>query len=299
MEAGKIIGQGATRKAAIIGAAGFLGRALCGQLQEAGWEVLAYDVAAPERPPTGVRFAALDVLRDPLPLPRGIDAVFYLAQSPRYRDFPQAAEDVFGVNALGAVKAAEAARAAGAGLLCYASTGNVYQPSLAPLAEGCPLRRDDPYALSKVAAEEMLRLFRPHLPVISVRLFGLFGPGQQKMLPVTLLGKVRSGEPILLEPTEDESGKPEGLTVSFSYVDDTARWLRQLAELAQASPESLPAALNLAGAEAISLRRFAAAVGGILGVQPRFERAKTVRRFNLIADIDAMPRLAAAGFPPL
>ena len=68
-----------------------------------------------------------------------------------------------------------------------------------------------------------MRLFRPHLPVISLRLFGLFGPGQQKMLPVTLLRKVRAGEPIVLEPAEGESGEPEGLAVSFSYVEDTAR----------------------------------------------------------------------------
>ena len=34
-------------KAAIFGAAGFLGQVLCRQLQAAGWEVLAYDAVAP------------------------------------------------------------------------------------------------------------------------------------------------------------------------------------------------------------------------------------------------------------
>ena len=284
-------------KAAIIGAAGFLGRVLCKQLQEAGWEVLAYDAVAPERPPAGVRFAALDILRDPLPLPRGIEALFYLAQSPRYRDFPQAADHLFGVNTLGAVKAAEAARAAGAGMVCYASTGNVYQPSLLPLAEDCPLRRDDPYALSKVAAEDILRLFRPHLPVIAVRLFGLFGPGQEKMLPATLLRKVRAGEPILLEPAKDETGEAEGLAVSFSYVDDTARCLAQIARLALAGT-SLPAALNVAGPEAVSLRRFAAAIGENVGIRPRFERADR-SRVQPGRRRDAVGQPAEAGVHPL
>ena len=186
-------------KAAIIGTAGFLGRALCRRLQQEGWEVLAFDLSAPpDGLPDGVRFAVVDILRDPLPLPQGIEAVFYLAQSPRYRDFPQGADHLFGVNAYGAIKAAAAARDAGAGVLCYASTGNVYQPSLAPLAESCPVRRDDPYALSKLAAEEALRLFRPRLATIAVRLFGLFGPGQEKMLPATLLQKIRGGEAIAL-----------------------------------------------------------------------------------------------------
>ena len=77
-------------RAAIIGAGGFLGRALCRQLHEQGWEVLGYDVVAPERPLPGVRFATLDILREEVPLPQGIEAVYYLAQSPRYRDFPKA-----------------------------------------------------------------------------------------------------------------------------------------------------------------------------------------------------------------
>ena len=171
-------------KAAIIRAAGFLGRALCRRLQQEGWEVLAFDLSAPpDGLPDGVRFAVVDILRDPLPLPQGIEAVFYLAQSPRYRDFPQGADHLFGVNAYGAIKAAAAARNAGAGVLCYASTGNVYQPSLAPLAESSPCARDDPYALSKLAAEEALRLFRPRLATIAVRLFGLFGPGRRRCFP--------------------------------------------------------------------------------------------------------------------
>ena len=178
------------------------------------------------------------------------------------------------MNTYGAIKAARAAAAAGAGMFCYASTGNVYRPSLAALAENCPVRRDDPYALSKVAAEEALRLFAPHLPVIAVRLFGLFGPGQRKMLPVSLLEKVRSGQPITLEPAGDESGEPEGLTISFSYVEDTARCLRQLADVARDSASSLPAVLNMAGVEPISVRRFAATIGGILGIEPQFVRLR-------------------------
>ncbi len=284
-------------KAAILGAAGFLGHALCKRLLDDGWEVLAFDLAGLAPLPAGVRFKALDILRDPLSLPPALDAVFYLAQSPRYRDFPRAADHLFGVNAFGAIKAAEAARAAGAGLLCYASTGNVYQPSLAPLAESCPLRRDDPYALSKLAAEEALHLFRPHLPTISLRLFGLFGPGQQTMLPVTLLRKVRAEEPILLEPAAGERGDPEGLTVSFSYVGDTAAWLERIARLALGRV-SLPPVLNVAGCEPVSLRRFAVTIGELLGIRPRFQRAETIRRFNLVADISLFRSLVNPMFTP-
>jgi nucleoside-diphosphate-sugar epimerase len=285
-------------RAAIIGAGGFLGRVLCRQLHDEGWEVFGYDALAPRQPPAAAQFTTLDLLRGEVPLPRGIEAVYYLAQSPRYREFPRAADDLFGVNTFGAIKAAQAACAAGAGFFCYASTGNVYRPSLGPLAEDCPLRRDDPYALSKVAAEEALTLFASHLPVVAVRLFGLFGPGQQKMLPVTLLQKIRAGEPIVLEPAEDETGEPEGLTISFSFVEDTAWCLRQLAELAHQAASSLPAVLNVAGVEPISVRRFAAQLGGILGVRPQFVRAASVRKFNLIANVDRLQALLRPAFLP-
>jgi nucleoside-diphosphate-sugar epimerase len=343
-------------KAAIFGAAGFLGQVLCRQLQAAGWEVLAYDAVAPGAagdwsifrptgeivmddpvrkhgpvplPPlsrTGVHFILHDVLRDEIALPCGIEAVYYLAQSPHYREFPEAVDHLFGVNTYGAIKAARAACAAGAGLFCYTSTGNVYQPSLQPLDESSPVRRDDPYALSKLAAEEALQLLTAHLPVVSVRLFGLFGPGQQKMLPVTLLRKLRAGEPIVLEPAGDwsifrptgevctddsvrkhgpvpfspaqsDADEPEGLTISFSYVEDTARCLMELAAHARAGGV-LPAVLNVAGAEPISLRRFAVTLGGILGIEPRFERAPTCRSFNLIADVARLQTLLHPVFVP-
>ena len=76
-------------RAAIIGAGGFLGRALGNQLHDRGWEVLGYDVAAPQPPLPGVRFATLDILREEVPLPQGIEAVYYLAQSPALPRLPQ------------------------------------------------------------------------------------------------------------------------------------------------------------------------------------------------------------------
>ena len=131
-----------------------------------------------------------------------------------------------------------------------------------------------------------------------MRLFGLFGSGQQKMLPATLLRKIQSGEPIVLEAAEGESGDPDGLAISFGYVDDTARCLRQLAQLAQSSPTSLPSVLNVAGPEAVSIRRFATMIGRVLGIEPKFEIAKTRRAFNLIADITRLRALVDATFLP-
>jgi nucleoside-diphosphate-sugar epimerase len=284
-------------RVAIIGAAGFLGTALSGRLLGSGWEVSGYDLLSPDRLPHGLQFQTFDVLRDDLALPLETDAVFYLAQSPRYRDFPEAADHLFGVNTYGAIRAAQAACAARVRFFCYTSSGNVYAPSLAPLAEDNPVRRDDPYALSKLAAEEALALFAGRMPVLCPRLFGLFGPGQKRMLPANLLARIRSGERIVLEPTAGEAGEVGGLCVSFTYVPDAARILEQLARLALGGA-SLPRVLNVAGPEPISIRRFSLELGRIVGMEPKFVQATTARTHNLIADLRLLGTLLDPGWTP-
>jgi UDP-glucose 4-epimerase len=284
-------------KAAIVGAAGFLGHALCGQLVNSGWEVVGYDLTAPRPAHPGLVQETLDVLRDEIVFPPGTDAVYYLAQSPLYRDFPRSADHLFGVNAYGAIKAARAAHAAGVRWFCYTSTGNVYAPSLAPLAEHNPVRRDDPYALSKLAAEEALGLIDGPMSVLAVRLFGLYGPGQTRMLPANLLERIRTGKDVVLEPTADQPGEPEGLVLSFTYVADAARLLDQLGRLAVAGTP-LPPILNVAAPEPISIRRFAAQIGEILGLKPKFCRASTFRSHNLIADVGLLRSILEPEYVP-
>jgi nucleoside-diphosphate-sugar epimerase len=284
-------------KAAIIGAAGFLGSALSNCLLDGGWEVFGYDLAAPDRSPSGLQFQTFDVLYDDLVLPPEADVVYYLAQSPRYREFPRAADHLFGVNTYGAIRAAQTASAAGIRLFCYTSTGNVYAPSLAPLAEDHRVRRDDPYGLSKLAAEEALALFAGRMPVLCPRLFGLFGPGQKRMLPANLLARIRSGQKIVLEPVPGENSNAEGLCVSFTYVADAARLLEQLARLALAG-KSLPQVLNVAGPESISIRRFSVELGRVVGIEPRFVHAPTPRMHNLIADIRLLGTLLTPRWTP-
>ena len=128
---------------------------------------------------------AVDVARRcdrPAAVVAGTDAVYYLAQFPHYRSFPRGAGDLYSVNVAGALRAAEAARDAGARFFCYASTGSVYRPAFGPLREDHPVRRDLPYALSKVAAEEALALFGGPMRCLCTRLFGVFGPGQRDRL---------------------------------------------------------------------------------------------------------------------
>jgi UDP-glucose 4-epimerase len=284
-------------KVALIGGAGFLGTALRKLCLEGGWEVVVYDLPALADTVRDVPFQALDLLKDEIFYPSGTQAVYYLAQSPFYRLFPNRADHLFSVNVLGAVKAAQAAYRQGGMFFCYASSGNVYQPAFHPLSEGHPVRRDDPYALSKRTAEEALQLFSPPLRTLSVRIFGLFGPNQKTNLPVKIREKLGKREPIFLHPAPGQNGQTDGLVVSFCYVNDAARCLMALADKAVGG-QSLPPILNIAGPEAISLRHFATVLGQFLHIDPVFQVMPNRRTFDLIADVQLLRTLINPSFTP-
>lgn len=283
---------------AVIGSSGFLGSMLFREFLDSGHQVLGFDLRPPALVPTGGRFTVFNCTEDTLSFPPGLDAVFYLAQSSHYRDFPDSAVDLFEVNVLGLAKAAAAARAAGVKFFCHASTGNVYLPSFEPLAESHPVNRANAYALSKLMAEEVLDLFSGCMTTVSARFFGIFGPGQQAMLPAFLYKAILSGHPITLSPSPDDPSGRDGLKISFGYGLDVCRILKQLIEAGLAGGP-LPPRLNVAGPRAVSLRHFAELIGQTVGRSPIFETGQESRTFNLIADLGLLRSLLDPVFTPL
>jgi len=143
----------------------------------------------------------------------------------------------------------------------------------------------------------MLDLLNRTATFLSVRFFGLFGPGQRGMLPSRIQESVRSREKIYIEPSPADPKDDGGLRVSFMFVEDTAECLARLAQLA-IERASLPTRLNVAGEEIITIKRFAEAVGKIVGMKPILEKAKHPRKFDLIADISRLLELVKPTFTP-
>ncbi|MBX3374247.1 MAG: NAD(P)-dependent oxidoreductase [Phycisphaeraceae bacterium] len=281
-------------RAVIVGAGGFIGRRLAARLRASGAEVTCLDRVAD----ASLDIHACDVVRDPIILPDGVDAAWYLCQSPHYRRFPEGCEDLFEVNALGALRVARAAANAGARHFAYASTGNVYACGFEPFTESRPLRRDDPYALSKVMGEELIALLRPSFPAVALRLFGVFGPGQQGMLVPQLIARIAAGEPILLQPRPDGVADDGGLRISLRFVDDLVQDLLSLAGAALAGT-ALPPSINLGGAEAVSIRGLAMMLADAAGLPVRFETGAAPRRTDLIADVSRLHALVPVSTTPL
>jgi len=282
----------------IIGAAGFIGRHLARAHHQRGDRVLALDLEHRD-PDDELPFPIhhCDVVADPLHVPPGTDLVYYLAQFPQRRNFPDHAAPLLAVNALGAVRAAEAALNANVPAFLFASTGTVYAPSFHPLPEDHPRRRDLPYAFTKVVAEDALNLFPNSINILSARFFGVFGPRQNAMLVHNVAQRVRAGEPVLIEPNPHAPQDLDGLRISLTFIDDLVRCLLALADRLSAR-EDLPPVLNVAGDEPVSIRRLAAEIGRVLGLHPSFDIAPRPRRSDYIADISRLTSLINPRFTP-
>lgn len=271
----------------VIGAGGFLGRSLCRAMLTAGIEA----IAASSANGTGID-PLTGLLPDDFRVPQGTDGVVYLAQSPYAARMPAMASHVFAVNTLTALQAALRARAAGATRFVYASTGNVYQPSFAPLQESHPLRRDDWYALSKVHAEESVALLSADMEITSLRIFGLYGPGQSGRLVPNLIRAVAAERAVLLERPGADAEADGGLRISLLHVEDASHAICRLLAM-----RGVPV-LNLASDEVWDIQSICLSIGKALGIRPQFRNAAAARKGNMIADTARMLRLLQPRFTP-
>lgn len=181
----------------VTGAAGFIGSHLVDRLLSDGEEVVGVDAFTgyysrrrKERNlewavgREGFRLVEGDLLRLDLDeVLSGVEGVFHLAGEPGVRrswgdNFPRYLER----NVLTTERLLEAVQRAGVARFIYASSSSVYGgDSGGPLGEEDPLRPASPYGLSKLAAEELIRLHARErgVPATILRYFTVHGPRQR------------------------------------------------------------------------------------------------------------------------
>lgn len=186
------VGEG--RVTVVTGGAGFIGGALVRALCAAGRRVRVLDDLSAGRPERiaglgplvelvlgDVRDGALlgDVMAD-------AGTVFHMAARTAAALSLADPEGVHDVNATGTVRVLEAARRAGVARAVVASSAAVYgDPGEGARAEDAPAAPATPYAASKVAAEAYGRACAESLglPVVVLRYFNVYGPGQDAAGP--------------------------------------------------------------------------------------------------------------------
>ncbi|MFO7638011.1 MAG: GDP-mannose 4,6-dehydratase [bacterium] len=178
----------------ITGIEGFAGRHLAALLTDAGHEVSGIHIAPPP-PDKRLRLYEADIRN--LTAVAGVVAdcrperVVHLAAVSSVAESENGAATTFEVNALGTLRLFEALRTAGlAPRVLVISSANVYGPAVssvhpmarppAPLTEDAAIQPLSPYALSKLACEQISRYYRDAhgFDMVMLRPFSHTGPGQ-------------------------------------------------------------------------------------------------------------------------
>ncbi|CAA7618712.1 conserved hypothetical protein [Magnetospirillum sp. LM-5] len=260
----------------LTGATGFIGASLVRQL--AG----RHDVwALARRPgPAGIHWVKADLgHRVPLPveaLPATVDAVVHLAQSARYRQFPDGAADIFAVNVDATARLLDYAVSAKARAFILTSTGTARQ---VPTDGVAPAPPPGFYAASKLAAEAVAAPYADLLRIAILRLWTPYGPGQiDRMIP-GIADRVRRGEAVSLDGDD-------GIVFTPTYIDDVVDCL----EAAIMSPD-WHGIIDVGGNRAVSIRELAELIGANVGHPPHFAWTGRQPALPLIPDLTRLRQL--------
>lgn len=173
----------------VTGGAGFIGSHLVERLLADGHQVIVLDsfvTGRPENlahlrhnPQLSVQQIDISNAAEIKPLFEGVDWVFHLAGLADIVPSMQHPLAYHQANVAGTVSVLEAARAAGVKRFVYAASSSCYGlPEQYPTPESAPIQPMYPYALTKYLGEQYVMHWHKiyKLPVVSLRLFNVYGP---------------------------------------------------------------------------------------------------------------------------
>ena len=220
-------------KAVVTGAAGFIGSHLVDRLVADGHDVIALDNLAvgrlsnleDARASGRVTFHQVDITDtgDLAKLLDGAAWVFHLAAMADIVPSIERPAQYHKANVEGTFALLEAARAAAVSRFVYAASSSCYGiPDVYPTPETTPARPMYPYALTKFVGEQyVLHWGQTYgLPVLSLRLFNVFGPrhrtsGTYGAVFGVFLAQKLAGKPLTIVGDGTQ-------TRDFTYVTDVA-----------------------------------------------------------------------------
>jgi nucleoside-diphosphate-sugar epimerase len=233
----------------VTGGLGFIGSRVSAALLDAGERVrIVDDLSGAYAPDTGpaaarelaARGAAVTIAAaEPAQL-HGVDAVIHLAGLPgvRTRRSPSALREANVALTERLVRAARARRIR----FVFASSSSVYGDArVLPTPEHAPTAPLNPYAVSKVAAEAVVR--KHGADVVIVRPFTVYGPGQRpEMAFARWVDLLAARQPLPWYA-------PPGTARDFTYVDDAVAGILAALRRGRAGE-----AYNLSGWRSVELR---------------------------------------------
>jgi len=260
-------------KILVTGGAGFIGSSLADAFLREGHQVRVLDdmsTGFADNVPDRAELLEGEV-SDPEIVAKavdGVEAVFHLAA---HRAVARSVQDPLATdtaNTHGTLLVLKSALDAGVRRVVYASSSSVYgcNPPM-PTPESAPPRPLSPYGVTKLAGEHYCRVFAElyGLETVVFRYFNVFGPRQRPdsayaaVIPL-FIEALRAGE----SPTVHGDGSQSR---AFTYIDDVVA--ANLAALAAPAGACAGQMYNIAGSASHSLLDLLAALGRILGVDPK------------------------------
>ncbi|ELY87080.1 NAD-dependent epimerase/dehydratase family protein [Natrinema altunense] len=246
----------------VTGGAGFIGRNIASALV-ADNEVRILDnlsTGSRSNVPEGATLIEGDI-RDDDALDRAtadVDIIFHHAALISVEASIRDPERTHDVNVTGTVKLLERARDESARFV-FASSAAVYgHPDTVPIPEDAPTEPTSPYGLSKLAAEQYVRLYADlyDLSAVVLRYFNVYGPGQldgdYSAVISVFVDQAANGDPITVEGDGSQ-------TRDFVHIDDVV----QANLLAAASEDA--GVFNVGTGESVSILELAEIVRDVIG----------------------------------
>lgn len=258
-----------------------LGRYICNRLFKLDAEIYAITRELPTNPLQGVRYYPIDLSSQWFDggLPSEVDAVIHLAQSSKFRDFPDSASDVFKVNTESTARLLDYAKRAKARQFIYASSGGVYGSGKKPFSESfncfSPSRQLGYYLGTKMCGELLVQSYADIFSTVVVRPFFIYGVGQNRnMLIPRLIDNIAAGKSINIKGDN-------GIRINPVHAEDAAEAIVAALSITDS------ATFNIAGPEVLSIREICEGIGKHIEKIPLFQLQQGTPD-DLIADITAM-----------
>ena len=203
----------ANLKSVVTGGCGFIGSHIVDELVKKGHEVVVIDDESAESNDTFFHNDKAQYFKYSIaeyskiePLFKGVDYVFHLAAESRIQPTLERPQDACVTNFVGTCNVLQASRTHNVKRLMYSSTSSGYG-----LKNEIPLKEDmdrdclNPYAVTKVAAEDLARMYYTlwDLPTVTFRYFNIYGerePTKGQYAPVVglFLRQLRNNEALTI-----------------------------------------------------------------------------------------------------
>ena len=190
----------------ITGVAGFIGSKIALKFINEGHKVVGVDNLSSglmSNVPQGLKFIKFDLCNHKVieVLPQSCDLILHLAgRSSGEISFDNPIIDL-NKNTVSTLNLIEYAKKCKVKKFLYASSMSVYGDVLdGPVSESCVQKPLSCYGVGKLAAEHYLEIYKEEVPFISLRMFNVYGPGQdlgnlrQGMVSIFLAMALKTGE---------------------------------------------------------------------------------------------------------